>query len=218
MIDTNLINEFWEWFGSSEKLLSQSHSAGDSATLDRLLRPQMARLKPLQPRLNWEIGPLDATKTYFAVCPTTIDNIPLAEAIVERAPRLENWGYRVGRPAKPESVRSLLSIEDCNGQLKEFNCEEWRVALKPSIRTGCVDVLLIASDLPSGIEGVKANTLAYITLDNWLGELTCLTAIGHATVIASQCVPAGIQTMHLNELSTALEHHIERSARDGATG
>jgi hypothetical protein len=101
----NRIATFWKWFRDWHGDIVAAYESGDSFWLDANLTE---RVKQLEPRLNWEMGPYHHPGNTLVISPSVRDNIGLAQRVVAAAPELSGWHFL---PAKPPKELKRLAME-----------------------------------------------------------------------------------------------------------
>ncbi len=80
--------------------------------IESVLQPLAAnlteRVKQLEARLNWEMGPYHHPDNTLVISPSVRENIELAQQVVAGAPALAGWHFL---PAKPTKVLKRLVME-----------------------------------------------------------------------------------------------------------
>jgi hypothetical protein len=94
------VDRFWAAFTAKQDAI------GKSGCADVELFTWMADLlHPIDPRLAWEIGPLEQGGRCLTISPESQPHLgPLVSAILDRAPDLPDWTFMSHRPPVPASL------------------------------------------------------------------------------------------------------------------
>jgi len=115
----NRVVAFWNWFRDWHEDIASAYASGDSFWLDANLTE---RVKQIERRLNWEMGPYHDPDNTLAISPSVRENIELAQRIVAAAPSLAGWHFL---SAKPPKELNRLAMELPGVQGAEVCGDEW---------------------------------------------------------------------------------------------
>lgn len=102
---SNRIRAFWTWFVDWHSDVAAAYDSGDAQWLATELT---ARIKSIERRLNWEMGPYHPPDQTLVISPSVRDNIALAGRVVAAAPAVDGWRFL---PAKPPKAMKRLIME-----------------------------------------------------------------------------------------------------------
>lgn len=115
----NRITAFWNWFRDWHEDIAAAYAGDDTFWLDSNLTE---RVKQIEPRLNWEMGPYHDPDNTLVISPSVRDNIRLAKQVVAAAPALVGWHFL---PAKPPKELRRLAMEMHGSARAEVCGDEW---------------------------------------------------------------------------------------------
>jgi len=162
------VNEFWHWFESF------SDSLAESVTSSELISQVDERVRALNPKLSWEIGPGKKNPWQLVISPDMDRNLRQeAQEIVALAPALPKWEFYSARQAKVWNYR--FSLRRLDGSEVHVDASSWTFVLLRYPDKTC-EVLLKAADLRE-LDDVQRSHAATIVLESILGEDMVLNAI-----------------------------------------
>jgi hypothetical protein len=110
---------FWNWFAEWHSDIAAAYTSGDTFWLDTNLSE---RVKRIERRLNWEMGPYHDPDHTLVISPSVRENIDLAQRVVAAAPALAGWHFL---PAKPPKQLHRLAMELPGVQGADVCGDEW---------------------------------------------------------------------------------------------
>jgi hypothetical protein len=159
------IKEFWNWFREvAEALAVNAENAALVRELDR-------KVRNLNPRLSWEIGPGLSKPWQLAISPNLDRNLrEEARAIVARAPLLPAWEFHAARQPKEWHYKLELG-----GDKVPLDASAWTFVLL-RYPDGAHEILLKGKGLPPLSDNERWQAAA-ITLEGILGEDVLLDTV-----------------------------------------
>jgi hypothetical protein len=174
-IQVQHVDSFWEWFNAAHKEIEAAYAIGDTRWLDRQLTH---RIRGIEPRLNWEIGPYNDPNFTLVISPSTRENIDLATKIVAAAPVIPMWQFL---PAKPPKKMTRLSMELTSRLGAEVCADEWLYRL--TAYNGCEFFdIEVFSEVPDSIHDGDLFLLTRRLIEGLVGERLYLERFGAVTV------------------------------------
>ena len=115
------IISFWAWFGAvADKFASNVEDNSLLTALDK-------KIRELDPRLSWEIGPGRTREWQLVISPNLDRDLrELADAVVAEAPGLPRWQFYSSRRRKEWNYKFQL---ESGGHFKNIDAAEWRFVL-----------------------------------------------------------------------------------------
>lgn len=154
----NQVSEFWNWFRDVADLLAAN--VEDSSLLSKLDN----RVRTLDPKLSWELGPGLFKPWQFVISPNLNRGLrKRAREIVARAPVLPAWEFHSAR--QPKEWHYQLEL---GGDKVPVDVSEWTFVLL-KYPDGVHEVLLQGKSLPP-LSDEERWQAAAITLESILGE------------------------------------------------
>lgn len=157
----------WSWFRTNADQLADNYA--DSLLLDQL----DIRVRRINPRLSWEIGPGSSKPLQFVVSPNLDRRLrETARAVVADAPALRDWEFHFARQPKKWNYKFELR----NGKSRlPIDASAWTfVLLKYPDATR--EVLLKTADVAK-LTRKQRETAAAIALESVLGEELLLDSV-----------------------------------------
>jgi hypothetical protein len=168
------IAEFWSWFHSVAGALAANVES------PALVKEIDNRVRDLDPKLSWEIGPGLSKPWQLVISPNLNRDLrEKARAIVSRAPALFAWEFHAARP--PKEWDYTLELENTEGDLVRLNASRWTFVLL-RYPDGAHEVLLKGNDL-SHLRDDERWQAAAITLESILGEDVVLDRISEFELV-----------------------------------
>ncbi len=198
--------QFWNWFLENKTNIEQALAVENTSWLRENLTSRIQALKTDGdcPQLNWEIGPGKRRKWQLCISPTTLENAAITEAVARSAPKVPDWEFYAYKQPKPRETCFELSLTDKHGELIEVDATNWRFALRRIGNNGHVGILFFAPNFLSVSEDM-ADKVAWLILDNLLGEEKVLRLFKEAHVFPSQKFPVDYPAISIHELSDVVE-------------
>lgn len=185
----DVINSFWDRIISI--LRSIDHTEPNIRKI-REIDDEVSRLDDI----SWEYGPYDDNIFYFALSPDFDENkIDRVRTIINLAPKVPNWIFMAGKPAKKNCSSKVSIVSNTYEQI--FDTSEWRCILyKFQDKTFEMDIYI--PQQTGSIEDI--HTILDIQLSNLIGELFFLEKIKNIQLITEgDDVNKGL--IKLNDLS-----------------
>lgn len=156
--------DFWKWFENhSLKYLDFDPTENNEVLFSELAR----KLQEVNPDLCFEFGiPKDSKDREFIISAGGIKAaFPAVQRLVEGAPKMANWKITAFRPRKGGNTIT------CDGLV--LRPEDARFSYEPD--SGKINVVLYIKNY---VDDTPHNQLAYLMLDDVLGEFDVETYIG----------------------------------------
>jgi hypothetical protein len=169
------ISEFWDWFtGIASKLATNIEDVALVAELNN-------RVRDLEPRLSWEIGP-GLRKPWQLVISPNLNRALRGEtrAIVSHAPVLPSWEFHSARQPKAWDYKLELDAGE-NGRVIPLDASQWTFVLL-RYPDGAHEILIRGKNLPS-LKDDERWQAAAITLESILGEDLVLDRINEFELV-----------------------------------
>ena len=170
------IDAFWVWFvQNSERLRPNGNEPEVVSILDQ-------KLRVINERLSWEIGPGKQKPWQFVVSPN-LDKGLLAKTqeMVAVAPELPDWEFYPTRQPKEWDYRVELNSDDPN-QIIEIDASSWEFVLL-RYPDGLREVLLYSGNLPTLNKNDRWQAAA-IVLESLIGEESMMTKIDEFDLVS----------------------------------
>lgn len=154
----NQVSEFWDWFRDIAEVLAAN--VENSSLLSKL----DTRVRDLDPKLSWEVGPGLSKPWQFVISPNLNRDLrKRAREIVARAPALPAWEFHSARQPKEWHYKLELG-----GDKVPVDASQWTFVLL-EYPDGVHEVLLQGKGLPPLSDDERWQAAA-ITLESILGE------------------------------------------------
>ena len=161
MKSKKMISEFWQWFIENSSRLSKVES--DKNLLDALDQ----RVRDLNPRLSWEIGPGKVKEKQFVISPNLDKGLrEEARSIISLAPSLDSWEFYPTRQVKDWDYQVRLAPSEEEPAVA-FDASGWKFVLL-RYPDGLREVLL-SGKVPSLSDNQRWQAAAFV-LESILGE------------------------------------------------
>ena len=166
---------FWKWFKTFHREVENAYTVGDTCWLDGELTK---RIREIEPKLNWEIGPYFDPDITLVVSPSIRENIELAKEVIRAAPQIAGWHFLAAKPPKRMTrlVMTLPLRPDA-----EICGDEWAYRLT-SYNNGEFFDIEIFTDAPSSMLQDDLIVLTHCLIEALVGEFVYLERIGAVTV------------------------------------
>lgn len=188
---TDAVECFWRWFAGNVEQLKALYLTSE---FGRLAMEMNRRLDRIEPQLAWELG-AGIKKPYLLTI--SAEGNPqirqIADLVIERAPRLEEWEFYASRPARraPGAVQLPESVE-------RFNTSEWKFIPVEQHQRGQLDIVVVDDKLARADPGPALKAVS-LYLDQMLGEEIVEAWIGTFRV-ESSVAAYGKRTFKMTEL------------------
>ena len=162
-------SEFWSWFSlAAEAIALNPHDSALLAELD-------VRVRRLDPKLSWEIGPGLSKPWQLVISPSLNRDLrELAKSIVAASPALRYWEFHSAR--QPKKWAFKFELEDPKGHDPiELDASTWKFVLLKYL-DGKNEILLKAKAQTKLTKGQR-RMAATIVLESILGEDTLLDCV-----------------------------------------
>jgi hypothetical protein len=161
MKSKKILNEFWIWFADNAKSISSMAHPELLETLDE-------KLRQIDPRLSWEIGPGRHEPWLLAISPN-LDKSILNEArkVIAEAPEIPGWELYATRQPKQWDFKFEIDNDDSHEPIC-IDASEWQFVLL-RYPDGLREVLLTGPNLPPLTDDQRWQAAA-IVLEGVLGE------------------------------------------------
>jgi hypothetical protein len=173
MINSENVISFWTWFKSisNDLLLNPKNSK-----LLKDMDTQVAKLGTY----DWEIGPSNESKYYFALSPNLDPNL-LRDTyqLINIAPNCKGWSFLAAKPEK-KGWNGIFKMHNERGQLITINITEWEYIL--------IEFDDATFDLEIKIPELECNeAYSYLAIDialtNLLGEENYIKLIKNVLIV-----------------------------------
>jgi hypothetical protein len=163
------VSEFWSWFRpTTEAIALNPQSSALLAELD-------VRVRRLNPKLGWEIGPGLSKPWQLVISPSLNRDLrELAESIVAASPALRDWEFHSARQPKKWDFKFELEDSKGRGPLK-LDASTWKFLLL-KYPDGKNEILLKA-ERQTKLTTKQRRLAATIVLESILGEETLLDGV-----------------------------------------
>ncbi|WP_165749634.1 DUF695 domain-containing protein [Cellulophaga sp. Z1A5H] len=166
--------EFWAWFQKHEKEFFKVVKKGDAIEKNffDILGPKLNELKE---STFWYLAGMsdDNTAELILTADGNLRNIPFIEDLVAAAPVIENWKITA---LKQPSASSTFGIK-MNGYTFSEETMSFYANENPEMPDQ-IEITILHQEYTSENESEISHG-AYLLLDNYLGELNCVTTIDH---------------------------------------
>lgn len=158
------------------------------------------RLREIDPRLRWEIGPHGEHDRFFAFSPNFYDELlPVTEALVEAMPAVEGWHFLTAKPKKYWSTREVR-FKDV-----EYCMDDWRYRLVAFKGGEFFDIDFFTFN--DAIEERVREWLGVFLASSELGEKLFMRAIDRVNVstrpgLGEKSIPVGSLYEQIGDLFT----------------
>jgi hypothetical protein len=152
---------FWTWFSEARDQYAVPDIASE---IDR-------RLASLGID-RWEVGPLDAAgeTMFLAFSPTHVNDIARLQEMVARAPSIEGWDVRVGKPRK--FWNRIFKWSDAT---VEVDARYWRCVIL-RYDDGKYEIIILNPDIPPLLANQTQDIIEFV-VEGELGEMRTLEKI-----------------------------------------
>lgn len=188
---------FWEWFSRNAEQLTGAVEADRTHDVVAMMDAGAALLPD---PLGWEVGPEGDGLMLALTLAGDLDNLPVAQQLIARAPKLEGWTFHAGRPPKDWDLR--FELEDDGGEFK-IDANGWKYGLVAFDGGRFFDVTIVTEEAVQ-LETERLELAAAMVLEGLLGEVRYLDAIDRIDVVARL-----EQEMPLTEIKY-LRDHLDR--------
>lgn len=184
-------SEFWQWFQKNDAMLFD-YERDQEKVFDLLA----AAMQKVHPSLTFEFGPKEGGRREFVISADGIrEAFPKVESLYASAPRLQHWKFIKFRPR-----REPLDLVEYGGA--SVKPKDVTVVLRPQGKQVALTVLI------PGYPGSSRDAyvgVAYLLLDQALGEYDVETRVGRIDVATPGDNPAG--AVPLSQLPRAFDAH-----------
>jgi hypothetical protein len=190
MIDTDDINNFWNWFKTNSRDLHSDKYPNDSfRELDKRVYDM---------GLYWEVGPgIEKENLLIISVSGRRELLDKARSLFANAPILDNWEFDILK--KPKTNWDKLEIPNDNINISAAN---WTYVLL-KYKDGKKEILIKADTL-SDFEKDKRIELAEIVLTNLIGEEKMMNEFDYLDVLEIE--DSTYDTQDIKALSKHLDH------------
>jgi hypothetical protein len=162
-------HEFWNWFCENSGALASNPQS------PALLREIDDRIRALNSRLSWEIGPGLSKPWQLVISPDLNRGLrEIARSIVSQAPVLDAWEFHSARQPKDWDYKFELEAVEGKKPIK-VDASTWAFVLL-EYPDGSREILLKGRNLPV-LTDAQQQQAAEIVLESILGEDTFLNAV-----------------------------------------
>lgn len=160
--------DFWNWFGGVAVFLADNIE--DQSLLQELDR----RVRGLDPRLSWEVGPGTTEAWQLVISPNLDPDLrSRAREIISTAPVINGWEFYAAR--RPKHWDYKLVMERSAGETLELDASNWTFVLL-QYPNGSHEVLLHGNKLPA-LDAEERWQAAAMVLEGILGEEVLMDVI-----------------------------------------
>ena len=178
-------SDFWNWFQTASREIADLVVSPNADAVGTLLQP---RIDALGCDLGWEVGPDDDSGLFLAfTLRGDANRIQVAQAVVDAAPPITGWTFRVGRP--PRQWDGRFTLINQQGDEVDLDASSWSYVLTGYDGNSFFDIKLLASALPRMDESAKKQAALLVT-EMQLGEQVALELIGDADLVSP--IPADL--------------------------
>jgi hypothetical protein len=199
------IATFWDWFAENHEQAATASADGDADWLHANLT---ARVKRIEPRLNWEMGPYYHPDRTLVISPSVRANLGLARRVVAVAPRLPGWRFL---PAKPPKRLKRLAMQLPGVEGAEVCADGWTYRLTAYNQGEFFDVEVF-TDVTRPMGERDLETLTHHLIEALLGEEVYLERIAAVTVLRPGDAPAGENVTRFPLLGQHLAHLLRQAS------
>lgn len=162
---------FWQWFDAHQDELFDFE-----ADQERIFDELSEQLTQIHPKLTFEFGPLKAGRREFVISADGIrEAFPAVSSLVAEAPKLDRWLITAFRPRRTP-INSV--------QIGETRVDPRDVEFSLLIKGSGIAIQLFIPGLK--IDDVTLKQIAYIMLDDALGEYDVETKVGPIQMLPSE--------------------------------
>ena len=197
----DLVLDFWSWFENHQSHILEAITQDNDEWLRENLTVRVRSLQKRKvcPRLNWEIGPGRKKRWSFVVSPVVRDNVGLTRFAIENAPEFPDWEFHYAKPAKTGNPFAI-DLADERGNRVTIDASEWSYLINPcGLRAGARGVLFVGDGV-TYLSQNERKRIAYLVLDNVLGEEKVFELIGEAMLLDKSVVPRDAPTQPMGQL------------------
>ncbi len=168
------INNFWDWFRDAAGALAAN------VENPALLKELDSRVRDLDPKLSWEIGPGLSKSSQLVISPNLDRDLrETAREIVARAPFIPDWEFHAAR--QPKKWDYKLELPSGVGGGLHLDASGWTFVLL-RYPDGVHEILLKGNNLPTLGDDERWQAAA-ITLESILGEDMVLDRINEFELV-----------------------------------
>ena len=171
----NPVDAFWKWFKTFHREVEAAYSAENTTWLDSEFTK---RVRAIEPKLNWEIGPYFDPEFALVISPSIRENIELAKEVIRAAPQIAGWHFL---PAKPPKRMTRLIMALPFRPDVEICGEEWSYRLTSYNNGEFFDIEIFTDALGSMLQE-DLTVLTHCLIEALIGEFVYLERIGAVTV------------------------------------
>ncbi len=186
---------FWQWFQANEARIRQAFErrTEEPEALQAVTLEAGEAFGTLGGGLSFEYGKAgDGTYEFVVSAEGLRENIPRVLAAVESAPEVAGWRFVAFRPRNP-------SFHDLAVRMGDVEITPESIWYRMARADGQVDLVIAMKDLDAGNEG-PLTRIAFILLDQALGEYDVMTKIRHVDFDALPADPRGHDLKPLSEI------------------
>lgn len=183
--------QFWDWFRANETMLFEFEQNKDA-----VFAQLGAEMEKVGEDLTFELGPKIAGQRDFVISANGMRaSFAKVEALYAAAPPLPHWNLIKFRPRRPVFDLAYGNVS--------VSAAAVRVDMSPNQDKSLLDLVVY---LPAYQEAQKRDffAIAFLLLDNALGERDVATRMGHLDVRA---LPAGPDSLSLQQLPQAFDRY-----------
>jgi hypothetical protein len=193
-IDESKVREFWDWFAS------RADDIRDSGENTEVLSMLDMRIRGIDERLSWEIGPGRHEPMLLAISPNLDpDMLPVTKMFVELAPTLDGWEFYSCRQAKQWNYSIELEID---GRMITLDASKWYFVLL-RYPDGAHEVLLEGEEFSQMTEDKRWEAAA-VALESALGEQIMLERVNDFSGTSSLDPQYACKKRHIQHLRAAI--------------
>ncbi|HEY6181424.1 MAG TPA: hypothetical protein VIW67_04210 [Terriglobales bacterium] len=179
---------FWQWFQNNESSLFDFEK-----NREKIFNELSAEMHKVDPSLTFEFGPKENGQREFVISADGIrEAFPKVEALYANAPKLPRWKFIKFRPRREPSDISYGGIS--------IKAQSVSVLLVPNGQTADLTIFM-----PGYTETARSayTTIAFLFLDEALGEYDVETRVGEVKIDSTSKAPA--HTYSLDALPAAFD-------------
>ena len=185
--------EFWKWFQRNENALYDFES-----DQERVFDSLAAQMHKVDPNLTFEFGPKENHKREFVISADGIKAaFPKVESLYAAAPNLNKWTFIKFRPRRAPYSIKIGSVEVKPGDVS--------IRIEHDGRKAGLSVFI--SGLTPSLQK-DFTSVAYLMLDQALGEFDVETKVGFIEVRERTTVPDG--AVSIDDLPKVFDHFLPR--------
>lgn len=191
--------DFWRWFQQNQDSLF-AFERDQEGMFDRLA----TEMHKVDPNLTFEFGPKEDGRREFVISAGGIrETFPTVERLFAEAPRLPHWKFVKFRPRRAPA--------DIEHQGMKVVASEVAVTMEP--RGTLMDLTVLIPHCGADMSG-RCRAIAYLLLDQALGEHDVETKVGRITVRERSGQDAS--PVSLSALPTAFDARLAKPKDQGA--